>query len=364
VADLVGSLCSFGLVRESPSAARGGAGRPSHIVSLDTERVWALAVELGTDAVTLARVGLGGQVGQRISVPQDWRAPLAPTSAVATIARLAQELTGQTPVSAQLVGAAVAVPGTVRRSDGFVHLAPNLRWHDVPFGELLSAHMPWLPGVQVANEADLGALAECAHGAGVGCQHVIYISDNTGVGAGIVVEGALLAGRSGYAGEVGHMKVNPHGRRCRCGGSGCWETEIGAAAVMRRAGRHAADVRAALASVLSDAEAGEPTARRAVHETGQWIARGAANLINIFNPDVLVFGGELRGVFQASEAVVMEQLARLALPQAGAEASVVVAGLGTDSVLVGAAELAFSAFLADPAAVTSGLDGDRAPGRR
>ena len=257
------------------------------------------------------------------------------------------------PAGAQLVGAAVAIPGIVRRGEGFVHLAPNLDWQNVPFGALLSEHLPGLPGqlrVLVANEADLGALAECARGAAVGHRHVIYVSGNTGVGAGIVVDGALLAGLSGYAGEVGHMKMNPDGHRCRCGARGCWESEIGATAVLRRAGRRASDVRAGVARVLSDAHAGDPKASKAVKETGQWMGRGAANLINIFNPDLLVFGGALRNVYLEAEAVVLRELHREVLPQAGAEAAVVAAGLGADSVLLGAAELAFTDFLAGPMA--------------
>ena len=92
-----------------------------------------------------------------------------------------------------------------------------------------------------------------------------------------------------------------------------------------------------------------------MRETGRWVGRGAANLINIFNPDVVVFGGALRNVFLAAEPVVMKELRRQVLPQAGAEATVVAAGLGAGSVLVGAAELAFSDFLVSPkAAVAAG----------
>jgi len=348
VAGLVGELASIGLVRESPSPSGGATGRPSLVVSLDAERVWVLAVELAAEALVVARVGPGGHLHERLAQPRDTRRKLAPADAAATIGALARQLMNHAPAGAQLVGAAVAIPGIVRRGEGFVHLAPNLVWRDVPFGALLSGHLPDRLGVAVANEADLGALAECARGAAVGHRHVIYVSGNTGVGAGIVVDGALLAGRSGYAGEVGHMKVNPDGHRCRCGARGCWESEIGATAMLRRAGRRASDVRAGVSRVLSDAQVGDPKASKAVRETGQWIGRGAANLINIFNPDLVVFGGALRNVYLAAEAVVVRELQRQVLPQAGAEAAVVAAGLGADSVLLGAAELALADFLAGP----------------
>ena len=349
VGDLVALLTSVGAVRQSPAVRRTGAGRPSPLVSLDPDRVWALAVELSAESVVLARVGPGGVVRERVALRAGRPSDLGAASTAAAIGTLAQELIAGTATGSRLVGTAVAVPGIVRDNDGFVHLAPNLGWHDVPFGALLSAQLPGEP--VVANEADLGALAECARGAGVGLRHVVYVSGNTGVGAGIVVEGALLAGRSGYAGEVGHMKVNPDGHKCRCGGNGCWESEIGAVALLRRAGRRASDVRSAVASVLAKAAAGDPRSANAVSETGIWIGRGTANLVNILNPDLVIFGGALRAVFLASEPVVTNELRRQVLPQPGAEVTVVAAGLGSDSVLIGAAELAFSSFLTDPLAV-------------
>jgi len=377
---LVGELASAGLAQESTSHSRGSAGRPSLLVSLDTERAWVLAIELAPEAFVVARVGLGGHVHERILEPRDWGAQLAPASAVEAICRLAGQLMALAPARAHLVGVGVGVPGIVRRADGFVHLAPNLGWREVTFGPMLAEHLacshrnaealtpedlserwrgrqpeptsaydrPSSPSVAVANEADLGALGEYAHGAAVGARNMIYISGNTGVGAGIVVEGALLSGRSGYAGEVGHMKVRPEGHRCHCGATGCWETEVGAAAVLRRAGRTARDLRAGVVSVLSDAQAGDSRCAEALVDTARWLGRGAADLVNIFNPELLVFGGTLAGVVSTTKPIVMAEVRRQALPQSGSEVSVVEAGLGSDAVLVGAAELALSSFLASP----------------
>jgi predicted NBD/HSP70 family sugar kinase len=358
VGDLVGALAAADLVSETAPASRAGAGRPSHVVRLCTERIWALAVEMAAGSVVVARVGPGGRVQARLAEPRHHRTGLPPAEAVSTISRLAAVLVSQAGPGDRLVGTAVAVPGIVRREDGFVHLAPNLAWHNVPLASLLANALPTPGGVLVANEADLGALAERARGAALGCRHVVYISGNAGVGAGIVVDGALLAGRSGYAGEVGHMKVNPNGARCRCGGHGCWESEIGAAAILRRAGRRATDAGAGVASVLADALAGQARAGRAVAETGRWVGRGTANLINIFNPDIVVFGGGLRSVFLAAEPVIRDEIRHQALPQAGQETALAVAGLGTDSALVGAAELAFSDFLADPLGRGSSADAE------
>jgi predicted NBD/HSP70 family sugar kinase len=350
VGALAGELAAAGLARESTPEERSGAGRPSLVVSLETTKIWVLAIELATEALVAARVGVGGRVLEELSEPRDWRSDLTPEAAVASLARMAKQLERGAPAGSRRVGVFAAVPGIVRREDGFVHLAPNLAWREVPFGAMLSKALPGRPVIQAANEADLGALAEHTRGAGVGSRHMIYVSGNVGVGAGVIVEGALLAGRSGYAGEVGHMKLNPDGHRCRCGGRGCWESEIGAAALLRRAGRRAPDARLGMAKVLADAEQGNPRAVAAVRETALWVGRGAASLLNIFNPEILIFGGELRAVFRASESTILSELRRQALPSSVSDARLAGAGLGSDSVVLGAAEMAFAPFLANPLA--------------
>lgn len=345
VAVLVGELSAVGLVYERPPLQRLGAGRPSLVVAADSDRAWVLAVEIAAEAVTGARIGLGGRILDRVTVPSRRGAPVVPKAIRATVRRLADQLSARAPATARLIGAAVAVPGIVRRADGHVHLAPTLGWRDVAFGALLRSELSPVP-VLVANEADLGVVAEHARGAAARAADVVYVSGNTGVGAGVLVGGELLAGRSGYAGEVGHMKVNPDGRRCRCGGRGCWESEVGAPALLRRAGRRAGGV----ARVVAAAQEGDGRASQALRETAVWMGRGAASLINVFNPELLLFGGALGAVFVAAEEAILAEVRRDVLPHAGGDALITRAGLGTDSVLLGAAELAFGSILADPAA--------------
>ena len=111
-----------------------------------------------------ARIVPGGGIKDRLARDRDWRAHLAPETAATAIADLARELISRAPRRAHLVGAAAAVPGIVRRQDGFVHLAPNLLWRDAPFGSLLSGHLPSPYGVMVANEADLGLWLKAPEG--------------------------------------------------------------------------------------------------------------------------------------------------------------------------------------------------------
>ena len=138
---------------------------------------------------------------------------------------------------------------------------------------------------------DVGALAEARFGAAVGISDMVYISGEVGVGGGVLVGGRRVAGRSGFAGEIGHMPVNPNGSACRCGSSGCWETEIGELTLLARGGRDIDAGVGALAEMMAAAERGEPLAVEAFAEEARWLGLGLAGLINIFDPEIVVLGG-------------------------------------------------------------------------
>jgi predicted NBD/HSP70 family sugar kinase len=227
-------------------------------------------------------------------------------------------------------------------------MAPNLRWRDVPFGERLIEALGLDVPVTVANEADLGALAEHLRGAAVGHEHVLFIAGDVGVGGGLIVDGRPLNGVAGYGGEIGHIPVNQSGKRCGCGAIGCWETEVGQGALLVRAGLPADGGRDALGAVLAEAAAGSPVAVAALDETGHWLGLGLAGLINLLNPELVVLGGRFGRIHPFVIDRLEEELDRHALAAPRALARIAPAKLGGDASLLGAAELAFEAILADP----------------
>ena len=176
---------------------------------------------------------------------------------------------------------------------------------------------------------------------------MIYLSGEVGVGGGIMLEGGPLTGAGGYAGEVGHMVVNPRGRACRCGSSGCWETEIGEEALLIASGLAESDPAAGIDDVLAAAEAGDPRATKAVREVGHWLGIGVANLVNLLNPEVVILGGLLRELYPAAEPQVRAAMAK-ALRAPREQVRLALPLLGGDSILLGAAELAFGPLLDDP----------------
>jgi len=241
------------------------------------------------------------------------------------------------------VGIGVAVPGMVGGPAQLVRLAPNLGWVDVPLGLLLAAALDSSLPVAVGNEGDLGVVAEHLRGVAAGASHAIYLSGEVGIGGGIILGGRPLTGAGGYAGEVGHMTVNPTGRWCRCGRRGCWETEVGLDAVLRACGAPDGE----LADLLAAHAAGDRAVQDGVRAVGRWLGIGVANLVNVFNPEVIVFGGLTRAIFPVMERYVRAELAG-ALTAPRGQVRLELPGLGADSSLVGAAELAFAPLLSDP----------------
>jgi predicted NBD/HSP70 family sugar kinase len=173
---------------------------------------------------------------------------------------------------------------------------------------------------------------------------------SVGVGGGLIVGGEPLTGIAGYSGEVGHMPVNPDGLPCRCGSIGCWETEVGATALLRRAGQPPEGGAAAWDAVRRDAEAGSPPALAALAETGRWLGIGLAGIINVLNPQLVLLGGRFAPAYVYLRTALEAELDRRVLRASRGLVRVVPVGLGDDAPLLGAAELAFEPLLADPAA--------------
>ncbi len=344
IGGLVAELTSLGLtmVTTAPVAGRQGAGRPSPRVALAASGPYVVAVDLGVDQVVAARVGLGGLVHRRVRGTVD---PAAEAWQVgAGIAALVREAVRDAPAGAPLVGIGMSVPGLVRRSDGLVRLAPNLGWVDVSPGSMILAALGVDVPMSLANDADLGALAEHGRGVGVGIDDLVFVSGNVGVGAGVIAGGRRLDGAGGYAGEVGHLVLNPGGRPCHCGNRGCWETEVGAHAIAEALGHSPAAV-PSLGDVLDGYDVPPP----ALHRIGRQLGQGLAGIVNVLNPRVVVLGGYFRALHRLVPTDIAGGLAA-ALPAPLESVTLAPPALGADAVLLGAAEMALEPLLADPVA--------------
>jgi predicted NBD/HSP70 family sugar kinase len=351
---LTTDLTAAGLVSEGlPRDQSGRAGRPSLVVRPDAE-VYVFALVIEVDRLVAARIGLGGEILDRRFARRP-RGVRDPADVVAPLADFVRDMQRAAPPSARYVGSGAAVSAMVRADDGLVRLGPQFGWIDEPLGEALAKVLSEeVQGgdrpVPVRNNADLSALAEHVRGVAVDADNIVYLTGDAGIGGGIIAGGRLISGHGGYGGEVGHMVVNPAGRPCNCGSRGCWETEIGEYALLSAAGRDPGSTggRAAIEALVDAAGRGDAQAQAAIRKVGDWLGFGVANLVNIFNPEMVIFGGSLRELYIAAAAQVRSRLNRNGLPACREHVRLRTPELGEDAALLGAAELAFEPLLADP----------------
>jgi predicted NBD/HSP70 family sugar kinase len=319
VSALVDDLISGGLLIEGDPVTRTGAGRPAAGLALAPGGAFGLGLEVNVDYLAACVVDLTGAVRFRVVAPSE---PRQPDSWATTLARLTR---GIPPVA----GCALAVPGLVS-ADGIVRVAPNLGWHDVDAAALLSEALG-LP-VAVDNEANLAALGELR--AAGGRPTFGYVSGEIGIGAGLVLEGALYRGVRGWSGEIGHLPVHPDGRSCRCGARGCLEQYAGQEALLRTAGV------TTLADLPGDAD---------LTEAGTALGIALAGVINLLDLDTIVLGGIYGPLLPRLRPAIEHELRRRVLTADLAPITLRAAALGADAAMRGAAESVIRAILDDPA---------------
>jgi predicted NBD/HSP70 family sugar kinase len=343
---LTAELIAAGLVSEEAPTETGRAGRPSLVVRPESSKIYAYALSIEVDRLRAARVGLGGRILDRRET--DRPRGVQVLDAVQPLAGFVHEMRKEVADDARYIGTGLAVAGMVRRADGMVRLAPTIGWVEEPVGAALGAELGDVGKLTVGNHADVSALVEHSRGAAAGCDNVIYLYGDVGVGGGIIAGGRRVTGHGGYGGEVGHMVVNPQGRPCSCGSRGCWETEIGEYALLKLAGREGESGRDAVLGVVEAAMRGDRTAQHAVRQVGDWIGFGVGNLVNVFNPEAVIFGGTLRDIYLVAAAQIRSRLNAIALPACREHIRLRTPELGRDAALIGAAELAFEHLLEDP----------------
>ncbi|WP_066043484.1 ROK family protein [Herbiconiux solani] len=344
VANLTSQLSDLALLYETSPAASTNVGRPSPEVHANASTA-ALAINPEIDAITIGLVGLGGRVIRRIRYETD-RVPSAGEVArvsAAVIDGMRAELDN----SYRIVGIGMAVPGLVRAEDGEVKYAPHLGWIDEPIAQMVAmatGYPTW-----AANDASLGAGSEIIFGAGQGSLDLLYLNGgSSGIGGGVVAGGSLLTGTDGYAGELGHTLVNSDGQRCHCGALGCLEVEVSKKRLLAAVGLESADndeLGAALAA--SD----DPAAMQEVRRQLDYLAVALRNAVNVLNPERIVLGGFLATVYSLDPARLNDRVSGESLDGSAQVAQIIPARLGADLLLIGAAELAFSGVLSDPAGV-------------
>lgn len=341
-AGLVGELEQLGLVEEVESGDTRKAGRPSSVVRPGTRTV-AIAVNPEVDALTIGVVGLSGRLHERIRFAHD--ATPSAREAVKVAAAIIKGILAGLADRTRVIGIGIAVPGLVRESDSLVRFAPHLGWVDEPLADML-AQATGLP-VWAANDASLGAVAERLFGAGQRINDLVYLNGGaSGIGGGVISGGALLSGAVGYAGEFGHIRMKSSKAVDTAGVTGTLEAEVTRAALMNAVGLRSADpdeLEKALLAANSD------KVNREVRRQIDVLAVALAGAINLLNPELVLLGGFLGSLYACDPSHLERAVAQEALATSWEGVRITKAALGSDLLMVGAAELAFSALLEDPA---------------
>ena len=346
VGALVNDLVDLGLVEERVPTGGTRAGRPSHVVMPRLGGPYVIAVDVAVHHLTIAAVGLGGDLLARRTVPIEGDIGASHPAAVAQeIIAAIPELRAQARLKAPPIGLGVSVPGTIDRHNGVVGLAPNLGWRNAPFRAQLAATAGADLPVFVGNDADLSVLAEHIRGRARGCNDVVFLIGRTGVGAGIIANGVPLRGHDGHAGEIGHTVVDAAGPACHCGKHGCLEAYVGDLALLDLTGVDDVD---RIDQVFAAARAGDDTALKAVRTVAGSLGRAVATLVNTLNPERVVLGGSFAEVLDLAREEVETSLGVYVLDAPGETVLLDRPALGADSALLGAAEIAFAQLLADP----------------
>jgi len=255
--------------------------------------------------------------------------------------------------AADLTAIGLGAPGLSNPETGILFTSPNLPgWKDVPLRDIIAKELG--KEAFLINDANAAAVGELYFGAGRGARNFIYITVSTGIGGGIIIDGKIYTGPTGTAGELGHMVIDDEGPQCNCGNKGCWETLASGTALSREA-RHRIKEGAATSilkyaggniekinaeAIHEAAQTGDKLANELIARTAYYLGVGLANLVNIFNPEVIIIGGGLSNIGDMLLKPAFEEAGRRAFRQSYQAVRFARAELGRNSGVLGAAAYA------------------------
>jgi glucokinase-like ROK family protein len=358
VSSLVDELIALNLVRETGLQPSQG-GRPGTSLELNPAGGCAIGIEIGVGFVSAVLTDFVANVQWRDFAEFDARDSQE-------VIAMAEQLVGHAERRSQalglkLFGIGLGLPGLVKIDEGLLKFAPNLGWHDIPFQAMWKERFG-VP-VHVANEANLAALGEYYFGVAANYQDFIHLSASAvGLGAGIMLDGKLFQGVDGYAGECGHMVLDPSGPLCACGRHGCWEKVAGSQAVIKyvvdqvRSGRTSKALdqvegnphKLTTDIVAQAASQGDPVAHEAIAQVSRLFGVGVMNLINAFNPQMIVIGGSLSRALDPFLPIIESVVKQQAFRALTDNVEIKISRLGDDACVMGAVAAVLDAVLANP----------------
>jgi len=343
VTNIISNFMEQGFVCEAGFGPSGG-GRKPRLVELAKGSRLMVAVDLaGADRIA-ALLDIDGNVLRR----GERRIGSVRGVAVSDVVDAINEIL-DTPEarSGQVVGIGVTTPGLVDTTTGTVLKSVALDWFNVPIEAALQRHFDY--PVFIGKDTHVALFAEEWYGAAKNMKNAIYLWVGPGVAIGMLLDGTVYTGSTGMAGEFGHVSIDHDGPACKCGSWGCIEQMAGLRAIASMAA-HSDREGAGSGNcnegqyidpfdVLDAAEAGDANAQRVVRRAGEYLGVGIANLINVFNPELIILGGQIRPSDSEFIEAARSEAMRRVLAEVGSSVTVVASKFGRDAGLVGASAL-------------------------
>jgi len=305
-----------------------------------------VGVDVGGSKISAVLADPDGNIEARSS-----KDTLADEGPEAVIGRIIEAI-GQLTSGVEVAGIGIGAAGSYDAERGAVSFSPNMPgWHNIPLCDIIQREFG-LP-TYLQNDCTLAALGEHRFGAGVGVDNLVYVGLGTGIGGGIIADGRIYDGTSGAAGEIGHMIIDINGSLCKCGSYGCWENfasgravaqeavrrmEAGVATAIRRyAGRDANKVTAQ--AVFLAAQDGDYIAHEIISRTAYYVGVGLVNIVNIFNPELILIGGGLSNMGSLLLDPAIEVVRENAFDISAKAVRIELAQLGDDAAALGSVAL-------------------------
>lgn len=306
VSSLVNELLEDDLVYETGPGESSGGRRPV-LLLFNQHAGYTIGIDIGVNYILGVLTDLQGNIVNEKNV---YHTQIEFTSIVSQVKEIISSLLKNAPDSRYgVVGIGIGVPGIVDK-EGKVLLAPNLGWEDVFIKKEIEDHFN-IP-VIIENEANAGAYGEKQFGAGQEYDNILYVSAGIGIGVGLILNGELYQGNSGFSGEAGHMLIDIGGRKCSCGREGCWEAYASEHALLKMA-KQLGHIDLSLEGLISLANQENEEVIELFKQVGTYIGYGISNLINSFNPKQVIIGNRMSVAKHWLKAPIEEAITQHAL---------------------------------------------------
>jgi glucokinase-like ROK family protein len=348
-------LIEEGLVSENEQEG-SKIGRPAISLGLRPDGGAVIGMEIGVDFIAIL---LTNFVAETLWETRIETSPSQPQSSIIGQAEqlVEQALSIAKEQRLRPLGLGIGLPGLINLNQGELIIAPNLNWKNVPLRLMWNQRFR-LP-VYIENEANLAALGEYYFGVARGVDNFVYLSAGIGLGGGIMIGGNLFRGGYGYAGEIGHVQRDPQGEKCACGRIGCWETQVGPRAVLRRVKKEL-QIQSdpflldacqgnfdniTFEMVVKFALQGDNVCRQAIEDVAANLGAGIADLVNIFNPQLVVIGGAFILGKDILEPIIKKTIFSEALQPSTDSLRIAFSERGADACALGAVAIVLDDIL-------------------